>query len=49
MILYVPFIHKISKKSKHTPLHIELHIEQYIPIKENKEEKEHSPIIIDLF
>lgn len=50
MALYIPLIHKISKKEK--PKQLPLYIEKYIPLeKPDKEVKEESkePVIIELF
>jgi len=44
MALYVPFIHKISKKKKEIPVQIPLYIEEYpmppLPEKSKEEDKE---------
>lgn len=51
MALYVPFIHKISKKKKEVAVQIPLYIEEYpmSPLSEkSKKEDEESIVIIQL-
>jgi len=50
MALYIPFIHKISKKKKEVPVQIPLYIEEYPmpPPERSKEEDRGSVVIIQL-